>query len=115
MGHVDSQRAHLLPDLSTALANDVNVHQQTFPILMTQHITTTTNMNPNTSVPSSTDTCSTTPSKPDVHNALIHACIFASTVAKRAAEMAFADKGRSMTAPDVIERIGAAFQDIYKE
>ncbi len=82
---------------------------------MTQQITTTTYINPNTSVPSSTDTCSTTPSTPDTHSALIHACIFASTVAKRAAEVAFADKGRSMTAPDAIERIGTAFQDIYKE
>ena len=110
------QRVHLLPDLSSALADNTNVHQQTFPIEPTQSMrnTTTATIDSSTSDPTG-DTSSTTPSKPDLHNALIHACIFASTVAKRAAELAFADKGRSMTAPDVIERIGSAFQDIYKE
>lgn len=50
-----------------------------------------------------------------VRNAALHACIFASVVSKKASEVAFAEKGRSMTAPDVIEKIGAAFQIIHPQ
>lgn len=104
------QRAHLLPDLSSAVVATPHIHQQTFPIAVTQQITTTPIL-PVTLDPSSP----TNTTSPNQHNALIYACIFASTVAKRAAELAFADKRRSMTAPDVIERIGTAFQDIVQE
>ena len=48
-------------------------------------------------------------------NAAIHACILASVVTRRAAELAFREKGRSMTAPDVIEHLGRAFVDIHPE
>jgi NAD(P)H-hydrate repair Nnr-like enzyme with NAD(P)H-hydrate dehydratase domain len=50
-----------------------------------------------------------------VRNAAVHACILASVVSKKAAELAFARKGRAMTAPDVVEQIGAAFQEIHPE
>lgn len=105
------QRSHLLPDLSTTLTATPHIHQQSFPIAVTQQITTTPIL-PVTLDPTSSPTTNTSPNQ---HNALIYACIFASTVAKRAAELTFADKGRSMTAPDVIERIGTAFQDIVQE
>jgi hypothetical protein len=48
-------------------------------------------------------------------NAAVQACILASVVSKKAAELAFARKGRAMTAPDVVEQIGAAFQEIHPE
>lgn len=48
-------------------------------------------------------------------NAALHACIFASVVSRKASEVAFAVKGRSMTAPDVIESLGAAFRIIHPE
>ena len=54
-------------------------------------------------------TATTTNSTANTHNALVHACVLASSVSKKAAELAFGNKGRSMTAPDVIERIGEAF------
>ena len=47
----------------------------------------------------------------NTHNALLHSCLFASAVAKKASEYAFADKGRSMTAPDAIQQIGRAFEN----
>lgn len=46
-------------------------------------------------------------------NAAVHACILASALTKQAAELAFALKGRSMLASDVLEQIGAAVQIIY--
>ena len=45
----------------------------------------------------------------------IYACIFASTVTKKASELAYAHKKRAMTTPDVIENIGPAFQLLYSE
>ena len=48
-------------------------------------------------------------------NACVYACILASIVAKQASELAFASKGRSMTAPDVIDQIGAAFRKVHPE
>jgi hypothetical protein len=50
-----------------------------------------------------------------VRNAAVHACVFASVVTKQAAELAFAQKGRSMTASDVVEHIGEAFRVVYPE
>jgi hypothetical protein len=48
-------------------------------------------------------------------DAAIYACIFASTVTKKASELAYAHKKRAMTTPDVIENIGPAFQLLYSE
>jgi NAD(P)H-hydrate repair Nnr-like enzyme with NAD(P)H-hydrate dehydratase domain len=50
-----------------------------------------------------------------MRNAAVHACVFASILTKQAAELAFAQKGRSMTAPDVVEQIGAAFRRLHPE
>jgi NAD(P)H-hydrate repair Nnr-like enzyme with NAD(P)H-hydrate dehydratase domain len=36
-------------------------------------------------------------------------------ISKRASELAFTARGRSMTAPDVVEQIGAAFREFYPE
>ena len=63
--------------------------------------------------PSAADTAPSSPAR--THNACVHACILASIVAKQASELAFASKGRSMTAPDVIDQIGAAFRKVYRE
>jgi NAD(P)H-hydrate repair Nnr-like enzyme with NAD(P)H-hydrate dehydratase domain len=41
--------------------------------------------------------------------------MLAAMVSKRASELAFAEKGRSMTAPDVVEQLGAAFREFYPE
>ncbi|KAJ1431641.1 hypothetical protein B484DRAFT_395382 [Ochromonadaceae sp. CCMP2298] len=48
-------------------------------------------------------------------SAAVHACIFASALTKRAAERAFQQQGRAMTAPDVIEQLGRAFVDLHPE
>ena len=48
-------------------------------------------------------------------SAAVHACVLASVAAKQAAALAFKDKGRSMTAPDVMAQVGAAFQELYPE
>jgi len=45
----------------------------------------------------------------------IYACIFASSVTKKASELAYAHMKRAMTTPDVIENIGPAFQLLYSE
>ena len=48
-------------------------------------------------------------------NSAVQACIMASALAKQAAELAFELKGRSMTAPDVLEQIGSAFRILFPE
>jgi NAD(P)H-hydrate repair Nnr-like enzyme with NAD(P)H-hydrate dehydratase domain len=50
-----------------------------------------------------------------IRNANIQACLLSTVLSKRAAEYAFAMKGRSMTAPDVVEHIGEAFRVLYPE
>lgn len=39
------------------------------------------------------------------------ACVLASSVTKRASQLAYRVKGRSMTAPDMIDQLGAAFEE----
>lgn len=97
------QRSAQLPDLASTLATNTNIHKVSIPYPTTTATTTaTTTTTTATTNATNTNTVLTS-------TALIHACVFASTVSKKAAELAFSTKGRSMTAPDVIEHIGQAF------
>lgn len=61
----------------------------------------------------------TAPSNPpgsaSLSDAMVYACILASSVTRRASEMAFTKKGRAMTSPDVLNSLGIAFADITQE
>jgi NAD(P)H-hydrate repair Nnr-like enzyme with NAD(P)H-hydrate dehydratase domain len=61
------------------------------------------------------ETVATASAESQDRNACVQACALACMVSKRASELAFAAHGRSMTAPDVVEHIGAAFQEFYPE
>lgn len=45
-------------------------------------------------------------------DAILLACILASSVTRRASELAFKQKGRAMTSPDVLSQLGLAFADL---
>jgi len=77
--------------------------------------TTTTTASKTTTTNANAATNTTGRRLSSAQNAAVHACIFASVVTKRAGEKAFQEKGRSMTAPDVIDQLGSAFTDFFPE